>query len=398
MIVVKFGGSSVANVTKIRRAASLIAEKYLSAGENVVVVVSAMFGVTDTLNNYLLEMTSKKKVENDVVLSAGEQITTALLAIALNDLGYRAQSFLGWQIPIITDENFCNARIIDISTGNILNCFDKNIVPIVAGFQGLTEKARVTTLGRGGSDTTAVAIATALRASQCDIYTDVSGIYTADPKKVILAQKIDKISFEEAFELSFCGAKVLNSRSVEIAMKHNMKVKVLSTFNVGSGTDIVEGNMEELSITGIANKSNIVRFNIKMQKKRNETIKIMSEIAKTKVPIEWLNCSEVEQSLSFFVDFSSATEIKDVCQILKENKRIINFTLDYDVALVSIIGIGIGSNNEAIYTILNILERNDIEVFYFVVTPLSIRVLIKQQDVSIASASIHAEFGLDLSN
>jgi aspartate kinase len=242
MVVVKFGGSSVANIERIRRAAAIVSDRYASSNcpeeKDVVVVVSAMSGVTDHLNSYLVELAASDTQESDVVLAAGEQVSTALFAIALNKIGHRAKSFLGWQVPIVSDSTPCNARITEILANNIKDCLRNGVIPVIAGFQGITNTSRITTLGRGGSDTTAVALAGALSAARCDIYTDVNGFFTSDPRKVTLARKIDSLSFEEACEMAFCGAKVLQHRSVEIAMRYNAKVRVLPTFGSSTGTEL----------------------------------------------------------------------------------------------------------------------------------------------------------------
>jgi aspartate kinase len=397
MIVVKFGGSSVSNITKIHRAASIVADKYLSVNEKVIVVVSAMSGVTDTLNDYLLEIApNQKSSESDVVLSAGEQVTTALMAIALEKMGYRARSFLGWQIPIITNEHFCNARIINISLGNIYNCFDSNVVPIVSGFQGITENAQITTLGRGGSDTTAVAFAAATNAERCDIYTDVDGVYTADPKIVPLAKKIDTISLDEIFELSFCGAKVLQHRSVELAMKYHVKVRVLSTFGVGYGTDIVEDSMEGLLITGIASKTGIVHFSV-VSGARGIALEVMAALSASNVSIDWLDITKFggKHYLSLLVEYADKDEIEEKCQSLVRAQKITHFSTDCDVARIAIVGVGIGAHYDVIHKILDLLARNNVTVLSTVISPLSIRILTTKQHIAVATVMLHAELGLN---
>ena len=399
MIVLKFGGSSVANITRINRVAQLINKKYLSLGEKVVVVVSAMYGMTDSLNEYLIEIGGEKNLEHDVVLSSGEPISTALMSIALNNIGYKSQSLLGWQIPIITSDTPRNARIIDIPTGNIHNCLDNNIIPVIAGFQGITENSRITTLGRGGSDATAVAIAAALNAERCDIYTDVDGIYTADPRIVPLAKKIDRISYEEVFEMAFSGAKVLQSRSVELAMKHHVNVRVLSSFDIGNGTDIVEDKMENLVVTGITNQSGIVKFDLNLsEKNQNHSVKIMSIISEKNFCIEWLSQanSGSEKILSFIVNSDYANEIINKCNSLKDHQLIKDYIINYDIAKISVVGIGIGSHNETINKIFTVLEKNNIEILSCVTSSLSIRILVTKPNIQLACTLIHTSLGLDL--
>jgi aspartate kinase len=245
LVVLKFGGSSVANVSRILRVARIVIEKHVKKNESVVIVVSAMAGVTDQLNGYLAQMNAMTS-EDDVVLSSGEPVTTALLAVALTNLGYSAKSFLGWQVPIMTDARHRNARIVRVGTDNLQTCLTQHTIPVVAGFQGITEDSRITTLGRGGSDTTAVALAAAIHADRCDIYTDVDGVYTADPRIVPNAKKLDQVSYEEMFELATSGAKVLQARSVELAMRHNVQVRVLSSFMESSGT-VIGGGLSQMA-------------------------------------------------------------------------------------------------------------------------------------------------------
>jgi aspartate kinase len=259
LIVVKFGGTSVANVQKIEGAAAKVAQE-VARGNKVAVVVSAMSGVTNQLVSYCNEVSELHDArEYDVVVASGEQVTSGLMAMALQKQGVKARSWMSWQLPITTDDVHSKARINSIQTDELLNRLNAGEVAVIPGFQGLTESNRVTTLGRGGSDTSAVAIAAALKADRCDIYTDVDGVYTTDPRIAPKAKKISRISYEEMLELASVGAKVLHSRSVEIAMKQNVALQVLSTFEEAIGSDLPgtlvtreEDIMEQQLVTGVA--------------------------------------------------------------------------------------------------------------------------------------------------
>ena len=264
LVVLKFGGTSVANVSQIKKIASKVKDE-VNQGNKVIVVVSAMSGVTNDLID-LVKTTSETPSysEYDVVLSTGEQVTSALLATALNNLNIKARSWLGWQVPIISDKSHAKALIEEIKTDNILDFFKKNQVAVISGFQGISNENRITTLGRGGSDTSAVAIAAAFSAERCDIYTDVDGVYTTDPRIVKSAKKLDLITYEEMLELASQGAKVLQTRSVALAMKYNVKLRVLSSFEDLPGTSIIkeEKNMEKTEISGIAHSLNEAKITL----------------------------------------------------------------------------------------------------------------------------------------
>ncbi|HRQ61946.1 MAG TPA: aspartate kinase, partial [Alphaproteobacteria bacterium] len=259
LIVVKFGGTSVADIARIEKAAEKVARE-VAAGHKVAVVVSAMSGVTNQLVGYCDAMSKLYDTrEYDVVVASGEQVTSGLMAIALQKKGIAARSWQGWQVPIITNDMHGKARIEEIRADEILARMEQGEVAVIPGFQGVTESGRITTLGRGGSDTSAVAVAAALKADRCDIYTDVDGVYTTDPRIVPAAKKMKKVSYEEMLELASLGAKVLHSRSVEIAMKMNVSLQVLSSFDEAVGSDYPgtlvtkeEEIMEQQLVSGIA--------------------------------------------------------------------------------------------------------------------------------------------------
>ncbi|MCB2081723.1 MAG: aspartate kinase, partial [Rickettsiales bacterium] len=261
LLVLKFGGTSVADLDRIRNVATKV-KREVDAGHQVAVVVSAMAGVTNQLVEYASSMaplsTPEQVAEYDTVVSSGEQVTSGLLALALQTIGVQARSMLGWQLPIRTDEVHSKARIEAIDTAILHQWLNNGFVVVVPGFQGISRDERVTTLGRGGSDTSAVALAAALQAERCDIYTDVDGVYTSDPRLVPKARKLQKVGYEEMLEMASLGAKVLQTRSVEMAMKHGVRVQVRSSFDDADGTLLVDEEeiMERRLITGIAYSRN----------------------------------------------------------------------------------------------------------------------------------------------
>ena len=257
-IVMKFGGTSVADISKIRNVAERV-KKETDAGNQISVFVSAMAGTTDQLVGWVEEMSPMHDArEYDTVVSAGEQVTAGLLAIALQDLGVSARSWLGWQMPFKTNQVHSAARIEEIETDGLIKRMEDGVVCVIAGFQGISDDNRITTLGRGGSDTSAVALAAAINADRCDIYTDVEGVYTADPRIVPKAQKLDKITYEEMLEIASLGAKVLQTRSVAMAMNHNVRVQVRSSFVDKPGTLVVDEDeiVEKQVVSGITYAKN----------------------------------------------------------------------------------------------------------------------------------------------
>ncbi|WP_052046318.1 aspartate kinase [Candidatus Paracaedibacter symbiosus] len=278
-IVQKYGGTSVADIARLENVA-LKVKREVEAGHQVAVVVSAMAGVTNQLVGYTKAFSNVlNSPEHDTVTSTGEQITTGLLSLALQQLDLKSRSFMGWQIPIKTTSDHTNAQILSIDPKKLEACLEKGIIPVIAGFQGITSTRRITTLGRGGSDTTAVAIAAALRADRCDIYTDVDGVYTADPRIVSFARKLEQISYSEMLELAAQGAKVLHSRSVETALKHQVHVRVLSSFNDNPGTDII--GSPPLNIARISGITHSIGWVIIHLETHNFTAQLFHSLRKT---------------------------------------------------------------------------------------------------------------------
>jgi aspartate kinase len=266
LYILKFGGTSVANLARLEHVAKVVHQEIIN-GNQVVVVVSAMAGITDQMIGYCQALCPHELTpEHDVVASAGEQVTAGLLSLALKKIGLKARSYLAWQIPIHTDCTATNARILHINPEKILQGLSQGEVPVIAGFQGLSSEGLVTTIGRGGSDTTAVAMAVALKADRCDIYTDVDGVYTADPRLVPSARRQDILGYSEMFEMASAGAKVLHARSVEMAMKHGVRLRVLSSLTDSpQGTEIVEDKLivDKANVTSIVHSLNEAKVTLK---------------------------------------------------------------------------------------------------------------------------------------
>lgn len=405
LIVAKFGGTSVADVERIERAADKIARE-VKAGNQVVVVVSAMSGVTNQLVGYCNEIAELHDLyEYDVVVSSGEQVTAGLMAMALHKKGITARSWLGWQIPFKTDEMHSRARVRDINTEYLLEGLEKDEVAVVPGFQGVTKAGRISTLGRGGSDTSAVALAAALNADRCDIYTDVDGVYTTDPRIVPAARKLKKISFEEMLELASLGSKVLQTRSVEIAMKHGVSLQVLSSFedHIGSnmpGTLVVneEEIMEEEVISGIACKRDEAKVTLLgVQDQPGVAAKIFAPLGKAGVNVDMIvqNISPNGKSTDMTFTVSRADlprtieALKDV-DIEYEDLR----TTD-NVAKISVVGVGMISHPGVAEKMFTTLAEKNINIQVISTSEIKISVLIEQDYAELAVRALHAAYGLE---
>ena len=349
LIVQKFGGSSVANAEKIYNVAGRIADEY-DKGNSVVVVVSAMGDTTDDLIEKAGEINKKpSKREMDVLLSTGEQITIALLAMALEHNKYPVVSLTGWQAPIKTNMTYGAARIEKIETSRLLNEIDKGRIVIVAGFQGVNDSNDITTLGRGGSDTTAVALAAALNADLCEIYTDVDGVYTADPRIVPNAKKLKDVSYDEMLELASAGANVLHNRSVELAKKYNVDLEVKSSFEKIDGTKVKEeANVEKMLIRGVARDNDVARITVVgIEDTPGMAYRVFSLLTKKNINVDVILQSlgrDNKKDISFTV---SKAQLEDALSILEENIDVIKAErIDHrsDVSKVSIVGAGMASN------------------------------------------------------
>lgn len=398
IIVQKFGGSSVADKDKLWNVANIISKSY-DAGNKVVVVVSAQGKTTDGLVKKSQEITDiPNKREYDVLLSIGEQITISLLAMTLQKMGKKAISYLGWQLPIITDDEYSNAKIKYIDKTRIIEKLEDDYIVIVAGFQGIDEKGNITTLGRGGSDTTAVALAATLEADMCQIYTDVDGVFTTDPKIVKNVKKLDKISYEEMLELANSGAKVLHNRCVEIGKKNDVEIIVKSSLKEGIEGTIVKKkeDMEEVSISGIAKDNNIARITVVgIENKIGKTYKIFDLLANEKINVDIImqNIGEYfEKNISFTVKKEC---VNKVVEILNKNIEVIGakeIKYNDDLVKISVVGMGMLNNYGIATKIFKALYENNINMHMVSASDIKISILVNIEDADIAVRTIHDKF------
>ncbi len=400
--VQKFGGTSVADIAHIRNVAKRVAEAY-GNGDNIVVVLSAMAGVTDNLIAMANEAAGNPdKRELDVLLATGEQTTAAILAIILNSMGYKAKSLLGFQAGILTDTTSGKARIVDIETKRMKDLLGAGAIIVVAGFQGHDLNGDITTLGRGGSDTTAVAIASALKADVCEIFTDVDGVYTTDPRICSKAKKIDTISYEEMLEMAILGAKVLQIRSVEFAKKYNVPLHVRSSFNNEEGTMVINEtkDMESVVVAGVTCDMNEARITLKqVPDQPGISAKIFSPLAKEKIAVDMIiQNTRVggETDLSFTVtknDFEKAMEISRTVarQIGAEDV----LSADEEIAKVSVIGLGMKSHSGVAATMFQTLADENINIRLISTSEIRISCIIKAKYAELAVRALHTAFGLD---
>ena len=402
LVVLKFGGTSVADVLQIKKIA-LKVKGEVDQGNKVIVVVSAMSGVTNNLID-LVNQTSKNfsLSEHDVVLSTGEQITSALLSIALEELSLKARSWMGWQVPIVSDNTHGKAVIKDIKTSNIMGSIKKGYIAIVSGFQGISEDNRITTLGRGGSDTTAVALAAAFSADRCDIYTDVEGVYTTDPRIVKKAKKLDFITYEEMLELASQGAKVLQTRSVALAMKYNINLRVLSSFANLPGTLIAEerGNMEKSEISGIAHSLNEAKITLSdIPDQPGQAANIFGALAEFSINVDMIvqssSINHGSTDMTFTIPETDLLIAEKVIKKIKGNIGFKNFTSETNVVKISIIGNAMRSQSGIAKTMFQTLAKNHINIQVISTSEIKISVLISSEYYELAMRSLHLAFDLD---
>ncbi|MFN7038835.1 MAG: aspartate kinase [Alphaproteobacteria bacterium] len=405
IIIKKFGGTSVKDIDRIRKVA-LIIKKEFHKGNKIIVVVSAMAGVTDQLIKLVSSMTATQTkdqlAEYDSILSTGEQVSSGLLALALQELGINARSVMGWQLSFLTDDNYSKARIIDIDKTKILKSLEEGQVLIVAGFQGVDANNRVTTLGRGGSDTSAVAIAAAIKADRCDIYTDVEGIYTTDPRIAPKAQKLEKISYEEMLEMASLGAKVLQTRSVVMAMKYHVPLRVLSSFSNEEGTYVIdeEIDMEKKLITGIAYNASEARITLrKVPDKPGVSAAIFGPLAEALINVDMIiqNISECGQKvdITFTVERTDVNETISLLEAKKDQLMFESLTVDSNIAKVSIIGVGMRSHSGVAQIMFDSLASKGINIMVISTSEIKISVLISDEYLELAIRTLHTVFGLD---
>ena len=402
LVVLKFGGTSVADVPQIKKIALKIKGE-VDQGNKVIVVVSAMSGVTNNLID-LVNQTSKNfsLSEYDVVLSTGEQITSALLSIALEELSLKARSWMGWQVPIVSDNTHGKAVIKDIKTSNIMGSIKKGYIAIVSGFQGISEDNRITTLGRGGSDTTAVALAAAFSADRCDIYTDVDGVYTTDPRIVKKAKKLDFITYEEMLELASQGAKVLQTRSVALAMKYNVNLRVLSSFANVPGTLIAEerGNMEKSEISGIAHSLNEAKITLSdIPDQPGQAAKIFGALAEFSINVDMIvqssSINHGSTDMTFTIPETDLLMAEKVIKKIRGDIGFKKFTSETNVVKISIVGNAMRSQSGIAKTMFQTLAKNHINIQVISTSEIKISVLISSEYYELAMRSLHLAFNLD---
>ena len=401
LIVQKFGGTSVGSAERIVNVAKKVGE-FRDQGHDVIVVVSAMSGETNRLTELAREISPQPKPrEIDVLLSTGEQVTIALLAMALESEGYEAVSFTGGQIKILTDDFHTKARIKEIETTSIRNEISSGKVVIVAGFQGVDSKGNITTLGRGGSDTTAVALAAALDADECQIYTDVKGVYTTDPRVVEDAKLLSNITFEEMLELSSLGAKVLQIRAVEFAGKYKVPLRVLSSFEAGPGTLInVEGgsSMEEPAIAGIAFERDEAKLNISgVPDIPGIAYKVIGPVSEAGIEVDVIvqsAAADGSNDISFTVKRADCDSAKSILDSLASDLKAKKVALDKKVCKVSLVGVGMRSHAGIASEMFKTLAKEGINIQLITTSEIKISVVIEEKYLELAVRSLHSTFDL----
>ena len=395
----KFGGTSVANIEKIKNVAHIV-EKEVKF-HKIIVVLSAMSGETNKLQKYLDEIHSESSIENDLVLTSGEQVAIGLLSSVLKRKKINSLPLLGWQIPIITDENYEKAKILNIDKKRIDLFFKQFDVIVLAGFQGVNSKGFITSFGRGGSDTTAVAIASVLKAERCDIYTDVEGVFTTDPNIEVKAKKISQLSFEEMLEMASMGAKVLQTRSVELAMKNNLSLQVLSSLTKKEGTYIIdEKNLVEKEIVSAVsfskNESKITISGIPDQP--GISAKIFGLMSQNKINVDMIVQNISQDGIFANITFTVSSKDHDIAKlVLEENIKILQYKslhTDKSVSKISVIGMGMMSQTGVAEKMFKTLANNSINIQAISTSEIKISVLIDEKFTNIAVKSLHDVYNL----
>jgi len=400
-IVQKFGGTSVADIERIKNAA-LRVKREADAGNEVAVVVSAMAGTTNQLVDWTMQANRMHDArEYDVVVASGEQVTAGLMALVLQSMGLNARSWLGWQVPIKTDDIHGKARIEAIQTDEIAQRFGQGQIAVVAGFQGISPRGRITTLGRGGSDTSAVALAAALKADRCDIFTDVDGVYTTDPRIVAKAQKLNKITYEEMLEMASQGAKVLQTRSVEMAMNHRVRVQVLSSFADLPGTLVVDEDeiVEKRIVSGIAYSRDEAKITVQRVADRpGVAAAIFGPLAESAINVDMIvqNVSEDGNTdLTFTV---GRTDLDRAMNVLETCRPRIGFAAlkpDSNVVKISVIGVGMRSHAGVAQQMFATLAERGINIQVISTSEIKVSVLIAAEYTELALRALHTAYGLD---
>jgi aspartate kinase len=401
-IVQKFGGTSVADVGRIKSVAQRV-KREVDAGSEVAVVVSAMAGVTNELVDWTSETSRLHDArEYDVVVASGEQVTSGLLALALQDIGVNARSWLGWQMPIRTDGVHGKARIQEIPTRELIRRMGEGQVAVVAGFQGLGPDNRITTLGRGGSDTSAVALAAALRADRCDIFTDVDGVYTTDPRIVAKARKLDRITYEEMLEFASQGAKVLQTRSVEMAMNHRVRLQVLSSFTDVPGTLVVDEDeiVEKRVVSGIAYNRDEAKITLlKVADRPGVAAAIFGPLADHSINVDMIVQNVSEDGRFTDLTFTVAkADLERAVKVLEAKRSELGFAAlkpDPNVVKISVIGVGMRSHAGVAKEMFRSLAEKGINIQVISTSEIKVSVLIAEDYTELAVRALHTAYGLD---
>ncbi len=401
LIVQKYGGTSVANIDRIKAVAERVVAT-AKQGNKVIVVVSAMAGETDKLIRIAHEITdAPDEREMDMLLSSGERVTSALTAMAIQSMGYKSVSFTGRQVGIITDSAHTKAMIERISAERLVKAINEDKIPVVAGFQGIDESSDVTTLGRGGSDTTAVAIAAALKADLCEIYTDVEGVYTTDPRIVKEARKLDKISYDEMLEMASLGAKVLHGRSVEFAKKYTVPLVVRSSFNYNPGTLIIkeDEDMEKIVVSGVAADKNQARITIMgVPDKPGIAANLFDAIANANIVVDIIvqNISSDTKAtdISFTVSKADSKRAFEITRNVSDKLSAKGVNMNTDVAKVSIIGVGMVSHFGVAAKMFATLAKEGINIMMISTSEIKVSCVIDVKDMEKAVKTLHDAFNL----
>jgi aspartate kinase len=401
LIVQKYGGTSVGTVERIHRVADRV-ERAVKDGHRVVVVLSAMSGETDRLLKLAHEMTAvPDERELDMLLSTGERVTIALLAMDLRGRGLDAQSFTGRQVGIMTDSAHTKARITKVTAERIRESLNKGVIPVVAGFQGINQQSDVTTLGRGGSDLTAVALAGALKADRCVIFTDVDGVYTTDPNIVPSARRIDKISYEEMLEMASLGAKVLQSRSVEFAAKFNVPLEVNSSFKEGKGTLVTreDEDMEAVAVSGVTGDRNQAKVTIVgVPDKPGIAARLLGPVAKANILVDMIIQNVSHESLTDFSFTIPRVDVKKAVPIIQNVANEIgakSVSVTDSIAKVSLVGVGMRSHSGVAAKMFEVLSGEGVNIMMISTSEIKISCVIDEKYMELAMRALHAAFGLD---
>jgi aspartate kinase len=401
LIVQKYGGTSVGTIERIRRVADRV-EKAIKDGNRVVVVLSAMSGETDRLLKLAHEITAlPDERELDMLLSTGERVTIALLAMELRGRGLDARSFTGRQVGIMTDSAHTKARITRVTAERIRDSLTKGVVPVVAGFQGINEQSDVTTLGRGGSDLTAVALAGALKADRCVIFTDVDGVYTTDPNIVPSARRIEKISYEEMLEMASLGAKVLQSRSVEFAAKFNVPLEVNSSFKEGKGTLVTreDADMEAVAVSGVTGDRNQAKVTVVgVPDKPGIAARLLGPVAKANILVDMIIQNVSHESLTDFSFTVPRVDVKKAVPIIQDVAKDIgakSVSVTEAIAKVSLVGVGMRSHSGVAAKMFEVLSREGVNIMMISTSEIKISCVIDEKYMELAMRALHAAFGLD---